>query len=124
MRGSAIRGDRTSIEVSLGYNPPDGKAPDGKAGELVAELVKDTDKQVRRAVDDFRQVVERGGLVGGLTVLAGRATPARVGAAVLRKPVTRAVRWRTRFMASGTNTASLELLASQMRRAVAEAAKS
>jgi hypothetical protein len=36
-----------------------------KAGELVAELVKDPDKQVRRAVDGFRQVVERGGLVGG-----------------------------------------------------------
>jgi hypothetical protein len=42
--------------VSLGYNPPGGKA---------GELVKDPDKQVRRAVDDFRQVVERGGLVGG-----------------------------------------------------------
>jgi uncharacterized membrane protein len=59
-RGSAIHGDRTSIEVSLGYNPPG-----GKAGELVAELVKDPDKQVRRVVDGFRQVVERGGLVGG-----------------------------------------------------------
>jgi uncharacterized membrane protein len=46
--------------VSLGYNPPG-----GKAGELVAEFVKDPDKQVRRAVDGFRQVVERGGLVGG-----------------------------------------------------------
>jgi hypothetical protein len=32
----AIRGDRTSIEVPLGYNPPD-----GKTGELVAELVND-----------------------------------------------------------------------------------
>jgi uncharacterized membrane protein len=60
VRGSAIRGDRTSIEASLGYNPPG-----GKAGELVAELVKDPDKQVRRAVGGFRQVVERGGLVGG-----------------------------------------------------------
>jgi len=59
-RGSTIRGGRTNIEVSLGYNPPG-----GKAGELVAELVKDPDKQVRRAVDGFRQVVERGGLVGG-----------------------------------------------------------
>jgi uncharacterized membrane protein len=48
------------VEVSLGYNPHG-----GKAGELVAELVNDPDKQVRRAVDDFRQVVERGGLVGG-----------------------------------------------------------
>jgi hypothetical protein len=59
-RGSTIRGGRTSIEVSLEYNPPG-----GKAGELVAELVKDPDKQVRRAVDGFRQAVERGGLVGG-----------------------------------------------------------
>ena len=40
------------------------RTPHGKAGELVAELVKDPDKQVRRAVDGFRQVVERGGLVG------------------------------------------------------------
>jgi hypothetical protein len=48
------------VEVSLGYNPHG-----GKAGELVAELVNDPDKQVPRAVDDFRQVVERGGLVGG-----------------------------------------------------------
>jgi hypothetical protein len=39
--------------------------PGGKAGELVDELVKDPDKQVRRAIDGFRQVVERGGLVGG-----------------------------------------------------------
>ena len=51
------RGDRTNIEVSLGYNPPG-----GKAGELVAELVKDPDKQVQRAVDGFRKVVESGGL--------------------------------------------------------------
>jgi uncharacterized membrane protein len=46
--------------VSLEYNPPG-----GKAGELVAELVKDPDQQVQRAVDGFRKVVERGGLVGG-----------------------------------------------------------
>ena len=51
------RGATTNIEVSLEYNPPG-----GKAGELVAELVKDPDKQVRRAVDGFRQVVESGGL--------------------------------------------------------------
>jgi hypothetical protein len=36
--------------------------PGGKAGELVAELFKDPDKQVARAVDGFRQVVESGGL--------------------------------------------------------------
>ena len=66
----------------LGYNPPG-----GKAGVLVAELVKDPDKQVRRAVDGFRQVVERGGRRA-----TGRAAPARVGAIVLRNPVTRAVR--------------------------------
>ena len=59
-RGSTIRGGRTNIEVLLEYNPPG-----GKAGELVAELVKDPDKQVRRVVDGFRQAVERGGLVGG-----------------------------------------------------------
>jgi uncharacterized membrane protein len=53
------RGGRTNIEVSLEYDPP-GR----KAGELVAELVKDPDKQVRRAVDGFRQVVEAGRLTG------------------------------------------------------------
>jgi hypothetical protein len=41
--------------VSLGYNPPGGKA---------GELVNDSDKQVRWAGDGCRQVVERGGLVG------------------------------------------------------------
>ena len=51
------RGTSTNIEVSLEYHPPG-----GKAGELVAELVKDPDKQVQRAVDGFRQVVEGGGL--------------------------------------------------------------
>ena len=51
------RGATTNIEVSLEYHPPG-----GKAGELVAELVKDPDKQVQRAVDGFRQVVESGGL--------------------------------------------------------------
>ena len=45
--------------MSLGYNPPG-----GKAGELVAELVKDPDKQVQRAIDGFRQVVESGRLGG------------------------------------------------------------
>jgi uncharacterized membrane protein len=51
------RGEATSIEVSLEYNPPA-----GKAGEVVAELVKDPDKQVERAVERFRKVVETGGL--------------------------------------------------------------
>jgi uncharacterized membrane protein len=51
------RGATTNIEVSLEYNPPG-----GKAGELVAELVKDPDKQVQRAIDGFRQVVESGRL--------------------------------------------------------------
>ena len=46
--------------MPLGYNPPD-----GKTGELVAELVNDPDTQLRRAVDGFRQIMERGGLVGG-----------------------------------------------------------
>jgi uncharacterized membrane protein len=53
------RGGRTNIEVSLEYNPPG-----GKSGELVVELVKDPDKQVRLAVDGFRQVVEAGRLTG------------------------------------------------------------
>ena len=34
----------------------------GVAGELVAELFKDPDKQVQQAVENFRMVVERGGL--------------------------------------------------------------
>jgi hypothetical protein len=58
-------------------------------------------------------------------VLTGRAAPAPVGAAVLRNPVTRAVRWLTRFHGGRHgHSIPLELLASQMRRAVAEAAKS
>ena len=51
------RGETTDIEVSLAYNPPA-----GKAGELVAELLKDPDKQVERAVENFRKVVQAGGL--------------------------------------------------------------
>ena len=43
--------------MSLEYRPPG-----GKAGGLVAELVKEPDKQVRRAVENFPMVVERGGL--------------------------------------------------------------
>ena len=53
------RGARTNIEVSLGCDPPG-----GKAGELVVELVKDPDKQGRLAVDGFRQLVEAGRLTG------------------------------------------------------------
>jgi uncharacterized membrane protein len=60
------RGGRTNIEVSLGYNPPG-----GKAGELVAELVKDPDKQVQRAVENFR-------LGGG----ARRPPPCLIGAQI------------------------------------------
>jgi uncharacterized membrane protein len=51
------RGDATGIEVSLEYDPPA-----GKAGELVAELLKDPDRQVERAVESFRGVVGTGGL--------------------------------------------------------------
>jgi uncharacterized membrane protein len=43
--------------VSLEYNPPA-----GKAGELIAELFKDPDKQVERAVENFRRVVQTGSL--------------------------------------------------------------
>jgi uncharacterized membrane protein len=51
------RGRMTGLEVSLDYNPPA-----GKAGELVAELFKDPDKQVERAVENFRKVVQAGSL--------------------------------------------------------------
>jgi uncharacterized membrane protein len=56
-RGASTNIEVSLIEVSLEYNPPA-----GKAGELVAELVKDPDKQVERAVENFRKVVEGGGL--------------------------------------------------------------
>jgi uncharacterized membrane protein len=57
--GTSVEWDAEIVEdlVSLEYNPPG-----GKAGELVAELFKDPDKQVQRAVDGFRKVVESGGL--------------------------------------------------------------
>jgi uncharacterized membrane protein len=51
------RGGRTAVEVSLEYSPPA-----GKAGELVAELLNDPDKQVERAAESFRKVVQAGGL--------------------------------------------------------------
>jgi uncharacterized membrane protein len=51
------RGGMTNIEVSLQYDPPA-----GKTGELVAELFKDPDKQVERAVENFRKVVQSGSL--------------------------------------------------------------
>ena len=38
--------------------------PLGKSVEWDAELVKDPDKQVQRAIDGFRQVVESGRLTG------------------------------------------------------------
>jgi hypothetical protein len=46
--------------MSLGDNPPW-----GKAGELVAELVKDPDRQIQRAVENVRLVVEGGALNPG-----------------------------------------------------------
>lgn len=51
------RGETTDIEVSLEYHPPA-----GKAGELIAELFKDPDKQVERAVENFRKLVRTDGL--------------------------------------------------------------
>jgi uncharacterized membrane protein len=50
----------TNIEVALEYNPPA-----GKAGELIAELFKDPDKQVERAVESFRKVVPGAGVGAG-----------------------------------------------------------
>jgi uncharacterized membrane protein len=51
------RGETTNIEVALEYHPPG-----GKAGELVAELFKDPDRQVDRAVENFRKLVQTGTL--------------------------------------------------------------
>jgi hypothetical protein len=58
---------------------------DGDSETGMHHLVKDPDKQLRQAVDGFRQVMKRGGLVG-----ADRAYrscgPAHVAAPVLRNP--------------------------------------
>jgi hypothetical protein len=83
------------------------------------------DEQVRRAVDGFRHVVERGGLVGELTVLTGRAAPAPCrGHRPLQTCHKSSQMGDEVSWLDGTNSASFELLASQMRRAVAEPAKS
>jgi uncharacterized membrane protein len=55
--GKTVEWDAEITEVSLEYKPPG-----GKAGELVAELFKDPDKRVERAVENFRKVVRSGSL--------------------------------------------------------------
>jgi hypothetical protein len=78
--------------VSLEYDPPG-----GKAGELVAELVKDSDKQVERAVENFRKVVEGGGL-GAAGPARGRAVPAWVQEPrAASDPSQRRVLWQWQF---------------------------
>jgi uncharacterized membrane protein len=47
----------TKITVALSYDPPA-----GKLGEIVAELFKDPDGQVERALDQFKGLVETGAL--------------------------------------------------------------
>jgi hypothetical protein len=72
-RGSTIRGGRTNIEVLLEYNPPG-----GKAGELVAELVKDPDsKSGGRSTASARQWSAAASSAADR--LARTCGPARVG---------------------------------------------
>jgi uncharacterized membrane protein len=47
----------TKVTVALSYDPPA-----GKLGEIVAELFKDPDAQIERALDQFRNLVETGAL--------------------------------------------------------------
>ena len=54
----AVRFDRgeagtTKVTVALSYDPPG-----GKVGELVAEVFKDPDAQVEKALDEFMRLVE------------------------------------------------------------------
>ncbi|MDP9224608.1 MAG: SRPBCC family protein [Actinomycetota bacterium] len=53
------RGDEatTKVTVALSYDPPA-----GKLGEVVAELFKDPDGQLEVALDQFKTVVQSGGL--------------------------------------------------------------
>lgn len=47
-------GDSTGVEVSLQYEPPG-----GAAGEVVASLFADPQKKVERALDSFKQLMEK-----------------------------------------------------------------
>ncbi len=47
----------TKLTIALSYDPPA-----GKLGEIVAELFKDPDVQLERGLEEFRRVVESGGL--------------------------------------------------------------
>lgn len=49
----ADAGGRTELHANIAYTPPA-----GKVGKLVADLVKDPDKQVQRALERFRALVE------------------------------------------------------------------
>ncbi len=50
-------GEGTKLTVALSYDPPA-----GKVGQIVAEIFKDPDKQLEVALDEFRKVVESGGI--------------------------------------------------------------
>ncbi|MDQ3646098.1 MAG: SRPBCC family protein [Actinomycetota bacterium] len=50
-------GDATKVTVALSYDPPA-----GKLGEIVAEVLKDPDGQLERALQEFSRIVESGGL--------------------------------------------------------------
>lgn len=50
-------GGGTKVTIALSYDPPG-----GKVGEVVAEILKDPDKQLEVALDEFRKVVEAGGI--------------------------------------------------------------
>jgi uncharacterized membrane protein len=55
---------RTRIEVTMNYSDP----PGGAIGEAAAKLLQDPDKSLRRDLENFKQLVESGGLGSERTV--------------------------------------------------------
>jgi uncharacterized membrane protein len=59
-RFEEIHPDRTRVEVTMNYADP----PGGKAGEVVAEAISNSEREVREDLQNFAKIAERGDLGG------------------------------------------------------------
>ena len=56
VRFEEIQPDRTRVEVTMNYADP----PGGKAGEIVADVISNPEREMREDLQNFARLVERG----------------------------------------------------------------
>jgi uncharacterized membrane protein len=56
IRFEEIQPDRTRVEVTMNYADP----PGGKAGEIVADVISNPEREMREDLQNFARLVERG----------------------------------------------------------------